>query len=51
MAALLVLLANHGVLPGSTTAMPDSAVRSIATIIVVSIAGHFVPPDPPPPRT
>ncbi|HEY0875647.1 MAG TPA: hypothetical protein VGD94_19375 [Vicinamibacterales bacterium] len=50
MAALLVLLANHGVLPEFTTAVPDVAVRPIVMAAVDRTAGHFVPPDPPPPR-
>jgi hypothetical protein len=50
MAALLVLLANHGILPESTTAVPDVAVRSITSVVGEHVAGDRVPPDPPPPR-
>lgn len=50
MAALLVLLANHGVLPESTSAMPDVAVRSVVIAADDRTAGDLVPPDPPPPR-
>lgn len=50
MAALLVLLGNHGVLPESTTTPPDVAVRSIVLTVDERAAGHAVPPDPPPPR-
>jgi hypothetical protein len=50
MAALFALLANHGILPESAAALPNTAIRSVPAAVHDNLTGHFEPPDPPPPR-
>jgi hypothetical protein len=50
MAALLVLLSNHGVLTAPLTVVPDFHVSSLVSPTREHLAGLLTPPDSPPPR-
>jgi hypothetical protein len=50
MAALVALLATHGILPDSMAAQPNGEIRPIPAAVREHLAGHFEAFDPPPPR-
>jgi hypothetical protein len=51
MAALFALLANQGVLPDVSSAVPDTDVRTTVAALQANPIGRVESPDAPPPRT
>ena len=50
MAALFVLLSNHGILTQPATTIPNDGVSSASTRLCESVVSRLESPDPPPPR-
>jgi hypothetical protein len=49
-AGLFALLSNHAVLPAPTDALTVIETSALPPLALERVCGHYVPPDPPPPR-